>query len=235
LTSHAAIRVVVLDDDRVLAQHVLVPLLAANGYRAAALACVAELAALPAEAIPDLLLLDLGLPEGDGLVLTERVRQRHPQMGVVVLTGYQDASERIRGLIGGADAYLCKPVSVRLLLATLQSVARRLQARPGASTTLAADSTRWQLGHGAWQLRAPCGTAVALTASERPIMRCLFGSIGNVIARDRLIAMLTSDIHTFDPHRLDALLHRLRRKVVAKCGQALPLTAVPGQGYVFLP
>ena len=211
------------------------PLLVAHGYQVTVLSRAAELAALPAETIPDLLLLDLGLSDGDGLVLTEGVRKRHPYMGVVVLTGATSASGRIRALFDGADAYLRKPVAAELLLATLYSVARRLHRQRGHVVSQRRDTADWQLGKGGWQLHAPCGGAVTLTSSERPVMRCLFGNIGEVVSRDRLIATLTGDIHAFDTHRLESLIHRLRRKVAKTCGVALPLVAVPGLGYAFLP
>jgi len=76
---------------------------------------------------------------------------------------------------------------------------------------------------------------VALTKSERPLLHRLYGDAGEVVARDVLIAALTADVHAFDTHRLDSLIHRLRRKVIEACGTPLPLTAVHGEGYVFTP
>jgi len=231
-TEHPTLHIAVLEDDALLRERILLPRLVDYGFDVEGLGSAAELDELLARRVPDIVVLDVGLPDADGFQLAQSLRSRHPALGVVMLTGRQNSGDRVRGLVEGADAYLTKPVEVALLAATLHSLARRLQP---ATPLPAADAQRWRLEAGGWRLLSPDGQAVALTRSERPLLRCLLQQPGEVTSRDRLIASLTSNVFEFDTHRLDSLIHRLRRKVVAQCGQALPLAAVHGEGYVFTP
>jgi DNA-binding response OmpR family regulator len=61
----------------------------------------------------------------------------------------------------------------------------------------------------------------------------LVSAAGKLVTREQLIAAMTSNVYDFDPHRLDSLIHRLRKKVASACEDALPLTSVPYEGYVF--
>lgn len=239
-TEYPTLHIAVLEDDALLRERILLPRLVEYGFDVEGLGSAAELDDLLARRVPDIVVLDVGLPDADGFQLAQSLRSRHPALGVVMLTGRQDSSDRVRGLVEGADAYLTKPVEVALLAATLHSLARRLQpATPlpaaDAQAAVATDVPGWRLDAGGWRLLSPDGRAVALTRSERPLLRCLLQQPGEVTSRDRLIASLTSNVFEFDTHRLDSLIHRLRRKVMAQCGQALPLAAVHGEGYVFTP
>src|SRR5690606_23820747 len=127
-----------------------------------------------------------------------------------------------------ADAYLAKPVEIDLLAATLHSLARRVQHLQSAPV-----ARDWRLDSNGWCLLSPAGDSIALTKGERRLLQPLFAAAGDVVARETLIAALTDNVHDFDPHRVDSMIHRLRRKVVAACGAQLPLQAVHGEGYVF--
>ncbi|WP_081280983.1 helix-turn-helix domain-containing protein [Stenotrophomonas maltophilia] len=74
-----------------------------------------------------------------------------------------------------------------------------------------------------WLLSCPAGNRIALTKTERLLLHCLARSPGRVVTREQLIGSLTDNIHDYDPHRLESLLHRLRRKVRSASGRALPL------------
>lgn len=229
-----ALQVAVLEDDALLRERILLPRLAEYGFPATGLGSAADLEALLARQLPDIVVLDVGLPDADGFSVAQSLRQRYPGMGVVMLTGRQDSADRVRGLVEGADAYLTKPVDVGLLVASLHSLGRRLQSlRPAPDSSMVAGA--WRLESGGWRLQAPCGHGIALTRSERPLMLRLLRDPGEVVRREQLIAELTDNVFEFDTHRLDSLIHRLRRKVSAQCEHTLPLNAVHGQGYVFTP
>lgn len=229
-----ALQVAVLEDDALLRERILLPRLAEYGFSAIGLGSAADLEMLLARQLPDIVVLDVGLPDADGFSLAQSLRQRYPGMGVVMLTGRQGTADRVRGLVEGADAYLIKPVNVGLLAASLHSLGRRLQSlRPVPDAPQAAGP--WRLEAGGWRLQAPCGQGIALTRSERPLMLRLLRDAGEVVRREQLIAELTDNVFEFDTHRLDSLIHRLRRKVSTQCQHALPLNAVHGQGYVFAP
>jgi DNA-binding response OmpR family regulator len=70
--------------------------------------------------------------------------------------------------------------------------------------------------------------------AERRVVVRLAATPGQVVTREELISVLTSNVYDFDTHRLDSLIYRLRRKVARACGQSMPLNAVHGQGYVFI-
>lgn len=223
------LRIALLEDDRLLRERILLPRLADYGFEVVGMETAAELEAHLAREVPHIVVMDVGLPDADGFALAQDLRRRHPLLGIVMLTGRNASIDRVRGLSEGADAYLAKPVEVELLAATLQSLARRLRAIEG----MPAPGRGWRLDANGWSLVAPGGASVPLTRSERRLVARLLQESGTPVARDQLIAAVTDDVHQFDPHRLESMVHRLRRKVATLGAGPLPLQAVHGEGYVF--
>jgi len=125
-------------------------------------------------------------------------------------------------------------VNIEVLAATLHSVARRLAQNDAATTPNAvAESGHWRLDTDDWCLVTPSGLPLPLTAPERCILRVLVAAESEPVSRETLIAALTSDVYEFDPHRLEMMVHRLRRKAQDAAGQPLPLLTLRGQGYLF--
>ncbi|RUL64581.1 response regulator transcription factor [Dyella dinghuensis] len=218
--------VLVLEDDAVLRDRVLVPKLRQFGFEVVTTGRAAEMREALGKRLPDIVLLDVGLPDGDGFELARQLRADHSHIGVVMLTGHSGSANLVRGLSEGADAYLSKPVEIDVLVATLYSVARRL----GPSAQV--DGATWRLSADEWFLLSPAGGRVKLSKAERRLLDALMKQPNEVILRESLIAALTDDVTAFDPHRLESLIHRLRRKVLAALGEPLPLDAVHGTGYV---
>lgn len=225
----APLRVLMLEDDELLRDHVLAPQLQRFGFEVKAVGSLAESVPYTHSHWPDILLLDVGLPDADGFDHIGALRSQLGDVGIVMLTGRSATADRVRGLTGGADAYLSKPVDIDLLAATLYSVARRLHLSRPKST-----QGRWRLDADGWCLQSPSGGVVALTRTEGRLLSKLFKKPNQAISRDELIAMLTTNIYDFDPHRLDSLIHRLRKKVQRVLQVPLPLSAVHGEGYVLL-
>lgn len=226
---YSPLDVCVLEDDALLRERVLLPRLREYGFRVTGMETVQDLFHVLETRLPDIVVLDVGLPDGNGFEVTRRLRERSARIGIVMLTGRGETHDRIRGLSEGADAYLSKPVQIDLLAASLHSLARRLlgEALPPASG-------RWRMDANGWCLLSPAGHSIALTRSERRVMAPLLAASGQLIGREQLIAAMTSNVYDFDPHRLDSLIHRLRKKVAGNIGgEALPLAAVHGEGYVF--
>lgn len=230
------LRVALLEDDLLLRDRVLMPRLAEYGFAMTGLETAAQLHAHLTDHCPQIVVLDVGLPDADGFDVARTLRARHPQMGIVMLTGRGGTPDRVRGLSEGADAYLAKPVEIDLLAATLHSLARRIAgASLPTNAPTPALSGSWHLDPGGWRLVAPNGQAAALTRGERRVLERLLREPSALVSRETLVATLTEDVFGFDMHRLDSLVHRLRRKVADRCGQPLPLTAVHGEGYVLTP
>lgn len=186
-------------------------------------------AALPCEVA----VIDVALPGEDGFSVAAHLRATS-HVGIVILTERGSLQDRLHGLRQGADAYLVKPVHRLELSALLGSLGRRVTERMAAGTRRGTDagSARWQLLDAGWTLRAPSGRSMPLTATERSFLRCLFAHPERPVSRDALISALGGDRIDFDPHRIDSLASRLRRKAI-DAGMPLGLRSVRGLGYVF--
>jgi DNA-binding response OmpR family regulator len=221
-------RIGVLEDDAQLREGIILPGLRYFGFEATGAGTAAELYRHMLRQRLDMVVLDIGLPDEDGLSVVKYLREIS-DLGIVMLTANTGSDDHIQALTRGADAFLHKPVNVEVLAATLHSVGRRLIAPAQRES----GTGRWRLDTDDWCLVTPAGQALPLTAPERSLMRLLVASRGEPVSRDKLIAALTTDVYDFDPHRLEMMVHRLRRKAQEASGQPLPLLTSRGQGYLF--
>lgn len=216
---------IVVVDDEAPQRDILVAGLAHFGHRVRGAADGAELDARLDERPADVVVLDVGLPGEDGYALAARLRQRWSG-GIVMATGRGRVDERIRGLDAGADAYLVKPIDLRELAATLDSLARRLPGPPAAC---------WHFERGTSTLLTPAGIAISLTARESILLQQLVAHPGEDVGRDRLFRTLSYPDNRHGDLRLEALVSRLRAKVRAAAPHTpLPLFARQNRGYAFL-
>ncbi len=169
---------------------------------------------------PDIVLLDLGLPEEDGVSIARRLAG-DPRSGVIVITARGRVEDRILGLNAGADFYLVKPLDMRELEAAIASVMRRrgVPAEPALA---------WRLEATRWRLVTPDGVAIALTEAEVRLLSPFFETPDAIVDRQTLAERLD-----MDARGLDLLVHRLRRKVEADTGKILPLRTMRFRGYAF--
>jgi DNA-binding response OmpR family regulator len=227
-----SLSIALLEDDAELREQILLPGLRHLGFDVTAMASAAELYLQLPQTSFDILVLDVGLPDQDGFTVTRYLRGSS-SIGIVMLTGRGGTADRVHGLSMGADAYLAKPVNMDVLAATLHSLGRRLGSNPAA---ISHEKARlgWRLHSNGWSLVAPGGGVVTLTLAERCVLGQLMAKAGEAVSRETLIAALTPDIYDFDPHRLETLIHRLRRKVSSATREALPLRALHGVGYVMV-
>ena len=221
--------IALVEDDEVLRDQLVAPGLRDFGFRVTAVGTAGQLQRVLQDDQPDIVVLDVGLPDGDGFTIAERLHL-NSRVGIVMLSGRHAEADRVRGLSNGADAYLHKPVVMSELAATLRNLMRRL--RPGALPVATTEPLAWRLDNQGWCLLAPNGTSVPLKAHERCMLRALLEVPGEPVTRDALIAALGGD-ELFDPHRLEVLVYRLRSKVGTASGLVLPLSAIRGSGYVF--
>lgn len=228
------LQVAVLEDDDALREDILIPALADYGFQVCGARSARELYRLMLDHRFDLVVLDLGLPDEDGISVASHLRDAG-DTGLVMLTASREKRDRIRALEESVDAFLIKPVDPEILAATLHSVARRLKSSALPVTRAAAPSTAtpWRLEANGWLLVAPDGQSVPLTTPEHDLLAALMHETDRPITRDDLISVLTRNVYDFDPHRLEMMVHRLRRKVKKQTGQTLPLLTVRGTGYLF--
>jgi two-component system, OmpR family, response regulator PhoP len=226
--------VFVLEDNAELRQDILLPGLRAQGFRAHGAGTATEFYRLMLTQRFDLIVLDLGLPDADGLTVAHHLRT-NSDMGIVILSGCEDRQYQLKALKNGADFYLAKPVDLDVLSTTLHNLFRRMSSRQDIrdAESQPAQTGRWLLANGGWRLVSPGGKNITLTAPEQCALAMLASEGGAPVSRDDLIRALTRNVYDFDPHRLEMMIHRLRRKAHVQTGETLPLMTVRGSGYLF--
>jgi DNA-binding response OmpR family regulator len=218
------VQVLVVEDDDGVADAVL-EALAAHGHTAVRAARAAEVWGRVHDA--DVVLLDLGLPDGDGLDVLRRLR-RITATPVLVLTARGTERDVVRGLRLGADDYVVKPVRLRELLARVEAVARRARAGQGtdggATDIVEIEDLRIDLG----ARRATVGESeINLTAKEFEILAALARRPGAAVSRQQLLDEVWGDAYLAVSRSLDVHLAALR----AKLGRPGLLTTIRGFGF----
>jgi DNA-binding response OmpR family regulator len=171
------------------------------------------------------LILDRGLPDGDGLKLLKRLRDAGQSIPCLVLSARDALHDRVEGLDAGADDYLPKPFAMDELVARVRALLRR-----------PAESLPMEPAHGDLQLRPAqgmlhCGgECVSLAASEMQIMLSLARKGGDMVSRSKLEAVAWGLSDAVTPNALDVALHRIRRKLRA-IGSRQRIVNVRSQGY----
>lgn len=214
-------RVIVVEDEPDL-NSAIVSFLNLSGFTADGVRGIGQLDAWLGTHDCDLAVLDLGLPDGVGLSVIERLRNGG-QRGVVVVTARGQVQDRISGYAKGADNYLVKPIDMHELVAVLAALHQRLPVR----------ADPWRLDLLAWQLSAPQGQQIRLTRSEVAVMGVLASAPGQPAERAAIAQALGLRPSDYDPRRLEILIRRLRRKVLDAVGVDAPIETVHGIGYAF--
>ncbi|HWV10964.1 MAG TPA: response regulator transcription factor [Pseudomonas sp.] len=218
------IDLIFLEDDPVLGAE-LAEFLSEIGYRVTFVTTLAEFEAAFVPGRHRLAVVDVGLPDGCGFSLIQRLRESGDRLGVVVFSARSTTLDKIEGLGIGADHYLAKGCDLAELSATLEALCRRLD--------LTASEPPWRLELGPRRLFLPDGTAVSLSQQDLLVLRCLMEAPGESISRRQIIQALGGDYMSYDQRRLDTQMRRLRRKVLDSGGQALPVNTVRNSGYCF--
>ncbi|GGB94862.1 DNA-binding response regulator [Oxalicibacterium flavum] len=171
------------------------------------------------------LVLDRGLPDGDGLLLLQRLRQANLVIPCLILTARDALHDRVEGLDAGADDYLPKPFAMSELVARVRALLRR----PSASQPLRPAHVDLILSPDAGTMQ--CGDeSITLAPAELQIMLALVRRQGEVVRRSAMEAAGWGLSEAVTPNALDVALHRLRRKLAA-IGSRLQIVNLRGQGY----
>ena len=182
---------------------------------------------------PDLCIIDLGLPDMDGLELMQRVRARSA-CGILILTGRAYVSDRVMGLELGADDYVLKPFEPRELVARVRTILRRLEkahdCTAPAQRQIAAFSG-WQFNVCNNTLHAPTGERNLLSTAEANLLKVFVNNPNRILQREQLLG--SRDLSSTD-RSIDVSISRLRRKLEPDAGSAAFIKTVYGAGYLFL-
>ena len=178
----------------------------------------------------DLLILDLGLPDMDGLDVARWVRGRSLTTPVLVLTARADEVDLVVGLDAGADDYVTKPFRLAELLARVRALLRRSQADGGDDEELNAKDVRMDLAaHRAFQ----GDRELHLTAKEFDLLRVLVREAGSVVSRDQLMREVWDSDPTGSTKTLDMHVSWLRRKLGDDANDPHYISTVRGMGFRF--
>jgi DNA-binding response OmpR family regulator len=195
--------------------------------------------------VPDLVVLDLNMPEEDGLSIIRDLKSRS-NIPVIMLTATASPIDRVVGLELGADDYVAKPCELRELMARIRSVLRRsapVRAAPAATETASAKSakdqlvrfgTKW-LDLEAQALRDDEGNEHPLTASEFGLLKVFAANPKRVLSRERLLELANArDAEAFD-RAVDLRIMRIRRKIEPDPTKPAVIRTIRGGGYLFSP
>jgi DNA-binding response OmpR family regulator len=227
-------KVLVVDDDKIL-RSMLGQLLAAEGMQVSEAQDARTMYSAIGQVRPDLVLLDLMLPDEDGLSALRRISPSF-EGGIVIITSRDDVIDRVAGLEAGADDYVCKPVHPRELLARVRAVLRRRRAKltqPTGRDPAALMFEGFELDLADRRLVSPAGNQVELTSIEFELLRLLATHPGRVLSRDDLMQHVREWSWIADGHCIDQHISRLRRKMEAEGAKARLIRSVRGTGYVF--
>ena len=223
-------RVLVVDDEPTL-RRTLSILLRARGYDVVAAADGREALASAAAEHPDVVVLDLGLPDLDGVDVVRQLRGWTP-VPVLVLSGRLDARQKVAALDAGADDYVTKPFDVEELLARLRAVARRHAVtgplppvRIGRHTVDVEDRTA----------RADDGTTVHLTPTQWQLLEVLVREPGRLVGQRRLLREVWGPTYEKQTHYLRQYVKQLRDRLEDDPSRPRHLVTDPGLGYRFVP
>jgi two-component system response regulator MprA len=216
-------RVLVVEDDAAIAR-VLELELGEAGYRVELAPAGAEgLAAMEREQ-PDLVVLDVRLPDMDGLSVCRRARRSGHDMPILMLTALDRVGDRVVGLDAGADDYLAKPFAIEELLARLRALTRRAG---GDQTTLEAGAVRLDLDSREVSVD---GRAVELTAREFDLLAFLMHAPGRVFTREQIYEGVWGFTYLGESKVIDFFVSALRRKLDTSPESSI-IRTVRGVGY----
>jgi two-component system OmpR family response regulator len=223
-------RCLLVDDDSAI-RTLLLGYLGQHGVAVEALPDGAALRRRLPEAAVDVLVLDLMLPDDNGLALCQWAKQQRPALPVIMLTAQGDPVSRVLGLEMGADDYLAKPFEPRELVARIRATLRRGQAVAAAAPAAVQRFDGWAFDRIQRRLHAPDGTLVVLSAAEFRLLAALADHAGRVLSREQLL--LLAGPPGADLRSIDLAVSRLRGKLGDGSREAKLIRTLRGEGYLF--
>jgi two-component system KDP operon response regulator KdpE len=220
------IRVLVVDDEAAILRF-LKPALEANNYDIMSTGTVAESIKRIAAETPDIVVLDLGLPDGDGKDVIRQVRT-WSDVPIIVLSARDREAEKIEALDLGADDFVNKPFSVGELLARMRTALRHRMEREAETPVLQTgdleiDSVRHRVMRG--------GNEVKLTPKEFELLSFLARHAGKVVTHRQILSAVWGPAHAADTQYLRVYVGQLRQKVEADPADPRIIVTEPGIGY----
>ncbi|NTV03045.1 MAG: response regulator transcription factor [Chlorobiaceae bacterium] len=229
-------RIIIVEDDRDLLEN-MVKYLRLAGYEVTGTASAGEFYRHIATEAFSLAVIDIGLPDQSGLVLSEYVRN-NTDMRIILLTARSTLDDKLNGLKSGADFYMVKPVDCSELSATIENMFMRLGAEHpamledvhGIPPAPARQVAPWRLDGKGWVLYTPEGREIRLTAKEYKFMDTLVREPAAIVSRREILKILEYPPTGQASHALESMISRLRRKIEGMHGE-FPVKTSHGEGY----
>lgn len=217
--------ILVIDDDTRL-RRLLKKYLTDNGFEVSEASNPNEADDLLALFVFDLIIMDIMMPQKNGLDYTKELRERDLQTPILMLTAMGDSSNRITGLENGADDYLPKPFEPRELVLRINNILRRVMALRHSDEVYFGPYT-YNLTTGALLQN---DTQIVLTTAEQELLKALVSKAGETISREELGELLKTD----NLRNIDVQITRLRKKLETDIKKPLCIQTVRGQGYLLV-
>ena len=218
--------ILIVEDEPKLAQ-LLADYLHQNDWQTTIIGDGAEVVSWVRKHQPDLVLLDIMLPNKDGLAICSEIRT-FSQLPIIMLTARVDEIDRILGLEIGADDYVCKPFSPREVVARIKAVFRRLA--PQDSKELAENRIALQRDTLTVVID---GDSIQLTAVEFEILAVLMARPGRIVSRNQLMESIYSDYRVVSDRTIDSHIKKIRKKMAQLNPEQEFIHSVYGVGYKF--
>jgi two-component system, OmpR family, response regulator len=216
------VRILIAEDDAIIADG-LTQSLRHAGYAVDCARTGATADAALAAGRYDLVILDLGLPILNGFEVLKRLRGRHSNVPVLILTALDAVSDRVRGLDLGADDYLAKPFALSELQARVRALTRRVPA--GASSLLQHGNLTYDQVNRVAELR---GAPLDLSAREMDLLEILLRGGGRIVSKERLVEHMCEWGEELSTNAIEVYMHRLRKKLE---GSEVKIVTERGLGY----
>ncbi|BCF92582.1 MULTISPECIES: response regulator [Paraburkholderia] len=229
--------VLIVDDDREIREPVAI-YLQRNGMRVSRASSGRDMRVALDRDPPDLIVLDVRLPDADGLSLCRELRAgEFHAIPIVMLSARHDEADRIVGLELGADDYMAKPFAIRELLARIRAVLRRTNMLPpGMRVAESATVLRfgeWRLDTAARRLLDPEGTVVALSGAEYRLLRVFLDHPNRVLTRDQLLNLTQGRHADLLDRSIDLLVSRVRQRLQDGVRDGRFIKTLRNEGYLF--
>lgn len=186
-----------------------------------ATSCERQLAAK----LPDIILLDINLPDRSGYSIALEVKQRHPHIGIIMLTARAEIDDRVLGFEVGADVYMVKPIDFRELNACIKSLFARLNSGE--------QQAQWRFSDSSRLLTSPDNSSLELTTLEALTFKTMLQGRGSVCPRERLHDALGFSGLDLNDIRLNTLISRLRKRLV-QFNAELRIVTWRNKGYAYV-
>ncbi len=218
-------RILVVDDERAIRRY-LRAALGAQGYVVSEAATAEQALAAILTDRPDVIILDLGLPDMDGIEVTRQIREWSP-IPIIILSVREHEQDKVAALDAGADDYLTKPFGSSELLARLR-VALRRAARAGSEPLYQVGDLKVDLAR---RLVTMAEREISLTPTEYDVLRVLVQNAGKVLTHGHLLRLVWGESYENEMHLLRVNLSNLRRKVEPDPSRPVYILTEPGVGY----